>query len=332
MRRIDLQNKKILYIGAASFDYDQLFVKKLKYLGGIVTCYDLNKIYPDTFATKITTKITTKSRQDYEQEFYRRVLSQRGYDYVLVRQGYQLTEDFIRQLKDHNHSARFINFHWDSLRPGFDYLYITKYFDKIFSFDSRDCITHPFINYLPLFYIDEYGEFRKSHNDNFKPKKNDLVFIGSWRNLERYNLIKKTENLCKENQMRFYYYLYYSFLSRYYSIKKGVYPKEARSKKLSHKDILKMLATTNTVIDFPSSFQTGLTIRTFETLGSGKKLITTNKHIIKEPFYNPEYIQVIDLDNFTLDVDFIKNVPRTSIDNEIEDYSITNYIYKLLQD
>ena len=59
--------------------------------------------------------------------------------------------------------------------------------------------------------------------------------------------------------------------------------------------------------------------------------MTTNKNIASEPFYNPEYIDIIDMNNFTLNVDFIKNVPTTSMDEMMKDYSIGQYINKLLQ-
>ena len=101
-------------------------------------------------------------------------------------------------------------------------------------------------------------------------------------------------------------FLHLSIKDQYKLFKKGMLPREAKSKSLSHKEILNYFARALCIIDFPSSFQTGLTMRTFETLAAGKKLITTNKYITNEPFYNPEYIQVIDTDNYRLDVDFIK--------------------------
>jgi hypothetical protein len=45
-------------------------------------------------------------------------------------------------------------------------------------------------------------------------------------------------------------------------------------------------------------------MRTFEALGSGRKLITTNKNILNYPFYNPNNILVIDRDQFNFNEDF----------------------------
>ena len=55
------------------------------------------------------------------------------------------------------------------------------------------------------------------------------------------------------------------------------------------------------------------------------------KNIANEPFYDPEYINIIDINNFTLNIDFIKNTPTRSMDEKIKNYSIGNYINKLLQ-
>ena len=115
-------------------------------------------------------------------------------------------------------------------------------------------------------------------------------------------------------------------------LKTGKIAKKAKSKHLSHQEILKLFSISNVIIDFPSSFQSGLTMRTFETLGAGKKLITSNKNIINEPFYNPQYINIIDPDNLYLDINFIKNTPSTSMREIMKEYSIENYIYKLFQE
>ena len=69
-------------------------------------------------------------------------------------------------------------------------------------------------------------------------------------------------------------------------------------------------------------------MRTFETIGAGKKLITTNADIKVYPFYNRENIFVIDRNNLQLDAQFFNNqhVPlsqdlyeKCSINGWIED-------------
>jgi hypothetical protein len=325
MKKIDLTNKRILYIGLIFFAYDQYLIKKLFELGAKVDSFELELNSSDY---KFIKKFKKSNVEEYKKNYYNKALSKNNYHYVLVRQGYQLPLSFYEQLRKINPSAKFINFHWDSIKPNRDYQPIIKYFDKIFSFDYKDCKTHKELQYLPLFYIDEYFQFESNGKEN----KNDILFVGAWRNIERYNLIKATEEICDQAHLKFFHYLYQPLWTYLVSIKEGYVPREVKFKKLSHKEILKLFAISNTVIDFPSSFQTGLTIRTFEALAAGKKLITTNKNIITEPFYDPTYINIVDLENFNLDISFIKKKPIKSIKEKITDYSIKNYIYKLLEE
>ncbi|NDP27601.1 MAG: hypothetical protein GZ087_09280 [Flavobacterium sp.] len=327
MNQIDLKNKKILYIGSKSFNYDQFLVEKLENFGANVVFFqiDITSIYFRTIK-----KFGLPGINSYKNNFYNNMLLGKNYDYVLVRYGHQLSEEFLGKLRSANPNAKFINFHWDSITALYNYLHIIPYFDKVFSFDVKDCQTYREINYLPLFYLDCYGEFRK--NDTDKLTNIDLLFIGSWRNQERYHLIKLTEEFCRQQGLHFYFYLHFSLLAQLDSIRREVIiAKQARYKTLSEKEILNLFARSNTIIDFPSSYQSGLTIRTFEALGAGKKLITTNKNILKEPFYNPEHISLMDVNEFNLDVDFIRNKPVSSIEESIGNYSIGNYISKLFQ-
>jgi hypothetical protein len=258
-------------------------------------------------------------------------LKKDDYDYVLVRHGYQLSDSFYLQLRKVNPNARIINFHWDSIKPEYDYRHFIKYFDKVFSFDYNDCKSYKELTYLPLFFVDEYGNFSNKDNSDLVNFKYDLLFIGAWRNTERYNLIKLMQKLASKADLEFYYYLHLSLKDQYVSVKEGITPKEAKSKLLSPKEILDLFSVSNCIIDFPSSFQTGLTMRTFETLGAGKKLITTNKNIKNEPFYDEEYISVVNPENLSIDIDFIKNVPKKTMKEKMSNYSLESYIYSLLR-
>ena len=73
-------------------------------------------------------------------------------------------------------------------------------------------------------------------------------------------------------------------------------------------------------------------MRTFESVGSGKKLITTNSEIKKYPFYNPNNIFVIDRNNIQLDVAFF-DLPYQDIDSKIyESMSIGGWLQELFVD
>lgn len=325
--KVNLNNKRVLYMGPVFFPYDQFLLNKLKELGALVEPFEL---YLTGLHYKFIKKFRPSEVEDFKRNYYRKAFVKNNYDYVLVRHGYQLSPAFYDQLRTFNPSAKFINFHWDSVKEHYDYRSIIKCFDRVYSFDYKDCETYSGLSYLPLFFIDLYSNFAKESVIKANNKNYDLLFIGAWRNMERYNMIKLTEEHAQQAGLNFYYYLHLSLKDQLVSIKEGTYPKESKSRLLTHKNILRLLSVSNTVIDFPSSFQTGLTMRTFETLGAGKKLITTNKNIFKEPFYDPEFIDVIDTKEYDLHKDFINNIPARSLKDKMNNYSLESYIYKLL--
>ncbi len=322
--KVKIENKHILYIGPIYFQYDQYLIKKLKQLGAHVDAFEL---FLNTRKFKLIRKFSPLKAIEYKDKFFNRVFlnKKQHYDYILVRHGHELSAEYFQKLKSLNPNAKFINFHWDSLKPRYDYLHIIDSFDKVYSFDPKDCQEHEKINYLPLFYLDEYAQcINKSKNDI------DLLFIGAWRDQERVDLITETNNLCRKLDLSFYYYLFLSLEEQLNFIKKGEIAKYSKSKSLSHHQILQFFSKSNTIIDFPSSFQSGLTIRTFEALGAGKKLITTNKNIAKEPFYNPEFIDIIDAKKLHLNKDFIREIPKICIKDRMAGYSLESYIEKLI--
>ena len=320
-----LSNKKILYLGPIYFSYDQAIIEKLKQLGCTVETFEL---YLKGFRYKLINKFKPTELERYKDNYYKTALKNNNYDYVLVRHGHQLSPSFYKNLRALNPNAIFINFHWDSLKDSYNYIPIINCFDKVYSFDYNDCQNNKSVNYLPLFFVDAYLNSELPSDERFKY---DLLFIGAWRNKERFHLIQRTKKWCEKHHLKFYYYLYLSVQRQYWALKKGEIAKKARARHLSHKEILKLFNFSNVIIDFPSSFQSGLTMRTFETLGAGKKLITTNKNILTEPFYNPEYISVIDPEKLDIDLDFITNVPTISIKDQMKDYSIESYLMKLLK-
>lgn len=326
MKKLDLKSKKILYIGPVSFSYDRFFIKKLREFEAHVDPFEL---YPDTIFVKAIRKLNPSYLEIYYKKYFNKVILKGGYDYILVRHGYQLTMELLQKLRELNPGARLINFHWDSIKPYYNYVPLLNAYDKVFSFDYKDCHDHQ-LCYLPLFYLDIYGDHAQS-KCNYK-KEIDILFIGSWRNKERYDQVKLTDEFCKPNGLKFFYFLHYSVRDRFKLLKKGIIARGAKSKSLSHPQILNYFAKASCIIDFPSSFQTGLTMRSFEALGAGKKLITTNQNIVNEPFYNPEYISIINPENFKIDIDFVKNTPKSKMVELIENYSIGSYIYKLLKD
>ena len=91
-------------------------------------------------------------------------------------------------------------------------------------------------------------------------------------------------------------------------------------------EILEIYKQSFAVLDIELNIQNGLTMRTFEALGSGKKIITTNTEIKKYPFYNENNVFVIDRENIVLQKTFFDS-PFIQLDSVLyENMSITGWL------
>ena len=61
---------------------------------------------------------------------------------------------------------------------------------------------------------------------------------------------------------------------------------------MSQEEIISLISKSKAILDINHPSQVGLTMRTFETLGANKKLITTNENIKIYDFFDKENIDV----------------------------------------
>lgn len=171
--------------------------------------------------------------------------------------------------------------------------------DRAYTFDLADSETYG-INFLPLFYIPgvlkqskmvyhcssimsfqpEKSEELKKLLKTIPPDTNNYIFlrVGSKLLLLRMKLFSRKQ---------------IGGLEQYFHLES-----------LSRNDVISTFAASAAVIDCPRPHQNGLTMRTFEVLSLGRKLITTNENIKKYDFYSPDNICVIDEKNECIPKDF----------------------------
>ena len=77
-------------------------------------------------------------------------------------------------------------------------------------------------------------------------------------------------------------------------------------KKLTHAQIAELYGDTVSVLDINKPFQEGLTMRTFESLASGKKLLTTNVDLKNYPFFSEENVMILDRDQIEVNPEFFQ--------------------------
>jgi hypothetical protein len=302
-----LQSKKILLFSVSFFNYEKIIAERLKELGADVDFYD------ERPSNSIFVKGLIRLKRDLCKvqidKYYKRILHEiknKRYDYFLLIKGEVVPDFFIEELKALNPNIIMIYYNYDSFKNNPNARSILKYFDKKFSFDKKDAIEYK-INFRPLFFSNEYEEIR-----NFQANSQfESMFIGT-AHTDRYLISEKVKSWCDSNNFRSFAY-YYS-PSKYVFHFKRIFDKTFKKfdiKKISflslaHGEIIELYKKSKAVLDINHPFQTGLTMRTFEALGAGRKLITTNAQVMDYPFFDPENILVIDRNNIVLNSAFFQ--------------------------
>jgi len=326
-----MNTKKSILLGCPPFrGYDLAIFKKLIEMGYEVTFFnDIPKakwfrVLKDYPSIRKKLNFLLKHYEKYnERKILKRIKAKR-FHFILIIKGSYLSNAFFENLKDLNPDAKFIMYQWDSLKnygkaTEKNFMDNSPYFDKIYTFDRKDANTIVGLDYMPSFFINEYAnpESEKQKSYDF-----DLFFIGG-NHRNRFGILEKLYENTKDFGLKFCFLLLGGKENENFKIKGLQYIKTP----LSHKEIIEYLKKSNVVIDIHSPKQDGLTTRCFEALALGKKLATTNALIAREPFYNPDNIHIIDLENPTIPLEFIKKEVEP-LDMSV--YSLESFLKNLL--
>ena len=304
---INLNGKKILFLSVSFFNYEKAIAKRLSELGAEVDFYD-ERPSNSNFSKGII-RLNKRFYHLKINEYYNRILNEiqgKKYDFFFLIKGEAIPTFFLEKIKQDNPEMEMIYYNFDPLKEYPNLIAHLKYFDKKFTFEYNDAVQFN-LNFRPLFYLDEYENL----NQNPEPSEYDLVFIGS-AHTDRYIVGEQVRAIADRLHLRSYFY-YYAMGRIAFRLKKMIDKNlkqfdiaKVSFNKLNHQQIIDFYKKTKSVLDINKPFQNGLTIRTFEVLASGKKLITTNSDIKNYPFYNPHNILVIDRENIQIDPEFFK--------------------------
>ena len=328
---MNLQDKKILLISPSFFGYEKEIVKYLKQLGACVDYFDQRPA--NTFWVKGLIRVNRNLLKPLIKRYYNNILlklSGVSYDYVLVIDGETLMPSILKKLRQQFASAKFILYIWDSLHNRKNAKDLLPFFDKKYSFDKGDSVLLEDVSFLPLFYLNEYMQIPSKPNFEY-----DFSFIGTAHS-DRYDFLKKMKQQAQHLNLTTFFYL---FLHNYrlFLWLKLTNPSFRRSKMndfnyspMSRADVLEVFSRSCAIVDVHHPKQTGLTMRTIETLGVKRKLITTNAAIKHYDFYDPNNVLVIDRLDPQLPRDFF-NTPYHDIPSEIHQrYSLESWIQEIL--
>lgn len=327
-----LKGKKILFFSVQTFNLEKEIRNTMEEQGAVVTYYD------ERPANNNFTKGIIRLKRDLYQKkidaYYQKILSEiknEKFDYLYVNRGEVITSEFLEKFIELQPQCKRIFYTWDSFANHSHPTSILKYFHKRLTFDYNDAVKYN-IGFRPLYFLKKYRQVRSNHSTK---QMYDLLFLGTAHS-DRYIISNKIAEWCTLNGLTAFCYYYMHGKAVYFyqkmfdkSFKEFDY-KKLSFKSLSTDEIVDLYKKSSVVLDINHPGQKGLTMRTFESIGAGKKLITTNEEIKKYPFYNPQNIYVIDRDNIQLDVEFFKT-PYVDISEELyERCSIKGWLTEIV--
>ena len=230
------------------------------------------------------------------------ILSQtrgRDYDLVLVLNGKALTAGFVQDLLREHPRAHSVLYLWDAINLYPHVLSLAPHFDRRFTFDAEDARTRPDFELLPLFFTEDH---RSVGDSPMGSTDYDIVNVCT-AHPNRYALMKKLIPRLRADGLAVYSYLYLNPLQFVYGKLKseafaGARVHEFRFRPLATSQYLDILRHAKAVLDVSHTSQTGLTMRTIETLGARRKLITTNAEVVKYALYDPSRVLVVQDEDF----------------------------------
>ena len=242
-------------------------------------------------------------------------------EYIVVIKGDLLTREFYQQMRNTHSKSKMILYQWDSL-VSFNYLDIVKYFDKVYSFDFLDSKSYKFINYLPLFYSNEYEKLRLENNIDYKY---DVFFLGVNHSI-RLALLQKMMTEFDKNNIRYTINVMTDLTQKIKMVRSSIRINSFLTSR-SFKEFADDYQRSKAILDITSPIQTGLPIRIIEAIGANKKIITTNYNIINESFYNPNLVFLWGRDDINCLNTFLNGkLPIIDFSN----YSINSFIRRLI--
>lgn len=321
------KGKRLLLIAPIYFGYEKEIIAELEEIGFLVDWL------PDRpFSSQLMRGATTiapsimQPLADLMNERWLNDLGVSEYEYIFIINGQTISQKFLSQLKVDFPRAKFLLYMWDSFKNRKNSLKNINSFDSISTFDNEDSKKYG-VNFRPLFYS---RGFKVPASEN----KYDVSFIGTIHS-DRYEVLMGFRRQLPKG-VNFYSYMYLQALwvFYYYKLKRAgmrvASSDEFEYSPLTKRKLYEVFADSKAILDIEHPKQSGLTMRTFETLGSEKKLITTNKNITQYDFYDPNNICVIDRLNPKLPDNFLSSDYRSLSAEMYYKYSIRGWVGELL--
>ena len=317
---IDLKGLRILFIGIGFYDYDYTIKSFLEGKGAFVyyfssvfyswqkrLCIRLNK---EKLASKWSSKQILEKINGAPQNI----------DLIFIIKAEDFRQEHIDAMDRKYRDIPKILYLWDSLVRLPNRELLLKSFSRIITFDRKDAESYN-LEFRPLF-------ARNVRRTSTSDIKYDLSFIGFMHSI-RYRVLYQIKQELIRKGIRYKFILTTGNFNKWYNLHVTHSVKKEDedmlyTSNLTYEEYMEILRNSNVILDISHPKQTGLTMRTIETLSLGKKILTTNNDIINYSFNKNQY-RVLNLES-GLDYSFLtdssleeSDMRKFTIDSFIED-------------
>ncbi len=324
---MQLNNKRILFIGTGFYRYDDAILKQMEVCGAKVSYF--SSIRTITYFEKILLLRSKSKIQKVKEKYVTNLIETAPdeVDIVFCIKGENLNDNHIKQLRNKYPNARTILYLWDSIVRLLNWELLHSYFKNIYTFDRLDSIKYG-LSFRPLFYIQAKEDVLQSTDNKYDY---DFSFVGEFHT-DRYEILRKIkqEVLAHNNSYCIQLYIdrYGYFLNRF--ILKRIKPEDKDLlifRKMSYQKYLNITNKSRAIIDIENPRQSGLTIRSIETLAMGKYLVTTNSDIYNYEDIDASTYCIINRENPTMPSVPYQERPKGLSDN----YSIEAFVNEMFR-
>lgn len=326
MRRLDGQ--RLLLVAPRFFGYDLEIRAEIERRGATVDWLPDRPF--DTPVMKALTRMVPAAVRPAADRLYASMLGDIAaprYDVVLVVNGQTLSRHTLSTIRTSYPEARFVLYMWDSIANrahGLDQLVL---FDRVCTFDPRDATRYG-MHLRPLFYGKGFAA------EPSAPVHHHISFVGT-AHTDRFAVIDRLRRTLPGSVHQYWYlYLQAPWVLQAYRWGKPAM-RHARADDfhfvpLDKPALQAVFAGSGAILDIEHPHQVGLTMRTFETLGAGKKLVTTNAGVRDYDFYSDRNVRVIDRHAPSIPREFLETPPEPLSRELRERYSIAGWLDEVL--
>jgi len=322
------QPGEVLLICPLTFSYHVAISEALQAMGHGVTWWN-DKASTST-GYKLALRLMPGITRRLTQAHYLKLIAalQTAPRHILLIKAEGLTDKVVRRLRERFPGASMGLYLWDGVENVKGVERLAPLFDAVSTFDPVDACQYGW-NYRPLFARNVALTAAPSATKDY-----DWSFVGTVHS-DRHKVIHRLRSHYGE-RMRCFVFAYFQSplvlaLRKLADPTLWAAPRGTLSTaSMAAKDVAQIVARSCAVLDVEHPRQRGFTMRTIETLLAGKKLITTNQHLVSSDLYDASRVCLIDREAPRIPREFL-DTPVAPVAAELHDrYSCAGWAHELL--